>query len=170
MYRVLLVDDQELFRDIARDLLDASGVFRVVAEAIDGVDAATLYPVLSPDLVLMDVQTARTNGFDATREILEAYPEANVVLVSARPDPESERAAEELGALKLIAKRDLDAAELESLLKNGRAESRAVQPVSDTTSADRGVAAGHGRHADRLEQPGRRNVDGVFMATRQGAR
>ncbi len=129
MYRVLLVDDQELFRDIARDLLDASGMFRVVAEAIDGVDAATLYPVLSPDLVLMDVQTARTNGFDATREILKANPEANVVLVSARPDAESERAAEELGALKLIAKRDLDAAELESLLENGRAEPRPVQPV-----------------------------------------
>ena len=117
MYTVLLVDDQELFRDIARRTFEASGAFRVVGEAIDGVEAVDLYAMLSPDLVLVDVQAARMDGFEVTRRILEDDPGANVVLVSLRVDPECERAGRESGALGVIARRDLDAAVVWSLLE-----------------------------------------------------
>jgi DNA-binding NarL/FixJ family response regulator len=117
MYTVLLVDDQELFRDIARRIFEASGAFQVVGEAIDGVDAVDLYAMLSPDLVLVDVQAARMNGFEVTRRILQDDPGASVVLVSLRVDPECERAGREAGALGLIARRDLDVAAVWSLLE-----------------------------------------------------
>ncbi len=116
MYTVLLVDDQELFRDIARRIFEASGAFQVVGEATNGADAVSLHRILGPDLVLVDVQAARMNGFEVTRRILKDEPGANVVLVSLRVDPEHERAGRESGALGLIARRDLDAAAVRSLL------------------------------------------------------
>ncbi len=120
MYTVLLVDDQELFRDIARSVLEGSGLFRVVGEAIDGLDAVAVYPALSPDVVLMDVRTARLNALEATRLIRQAAPGARVVLTTIRVSVDDERAAAEAGALALIARRDLDPATLLSLVEPRR--------------------------------------------------
>ena len=50
MLRVLLVDDQELFRDMARSMFSGSDDFEVIAEAEDGVEAVNVYPKLNPDL------------------------------------------------------------------------------------------------------------------------
>ena len=112
MLRVLVVDDQALFREIARSMFDSSGEFEVVAEASDGVNAVDIYPQMRPDLVLMDIQMARMNGIEATRLILKQDPEARVVLISMKADPEYRRIAEEMGALAFIAKRDLTASAL----------------------------------------------------------
>ncbi len=116
MYTVLLVDDQELFRDIARSVLEGSGLFHVVGEAIDGLDAVTVYRVLSPDVVVMDVSAARLNALEATGLIRQAAPGARVVLTTMRVNPDDERAAADAGALALIARRDLDSATLLSLV------------------------------------------------------
>lgn len=112
MLRVLVVDDQALFREIARSMFDSSGEFEVVAEASDGVTAVDIYQRMRPDLVLMDIQMARMNGIEATRLILKQDPEARVVLISMKADPEYRRVAEEMGALAFIAKRDLTASAL----------------------------------------------------------
>lgn len=116
MRTVMLVDDQELFRDIARSMLDASEDFVVVAEANDGAVAVDQYAISRPDLVLMDVQMAEMNGLEATRRIVDAYPDAAIVLVSMRAEPEYDRAGREAGALGFIAKRELSAASISALL------------------------------------------------------
>ena len=117
MHTVLVVDDQQLFRDIARSMFESAGDFEVVAEATDGIAAVEIYPELRPDLVLMDVQMARMNGFEATRSILSDHPDASVVIISMKADPEYRRLAQELGAIGFVAKRDLDAAVLRELLE-----------------------------------------------------
>jgi two-component system response regulator DegU len=116
MLKVLLVDDQQLFRDIARNMLEDADEFQVVAEAEDGVDAVDVYPEIQPDLVLMDVQMARMNGLEATREILRDDPEARVVITSMRSEPEYERLAKDIGALGFIPKRQLTITTLLALL------------------------------------------------------
>ncbi|MCH7906716.1 MAG: response regulator transcription factor [Chloroflexi bacterium] len=121
MRTVMLVDDQDLFRDIARSMLNASEDFVVVAEANDGSGAVDQYATSRPDLVLMDVQMAQMNGLEATRRIVDAYPEATIVLVSMRAEPEYDRAGREAGALGFIAKRELSAASITALL-SGRQE------------------------------------------------
>lgn len=121
MRTVMLVDDQDLFRDIARSMLNASEDFVVVAEANDGSVAVDQYATSRPDLVLMDVQMAQMNGLEATRRIVDAYPEATIVLVSMRAEPEYDRAGREAGALGFIAKRELSAASITALL-SGRQE------------------------------------------------
>jgi two-component system NarL family response regulator len=116
MISVLLVDDQELFREIARSMFESSGDFKVVAEAVDGVEAVSAYTRHNPDFVLMDVQMARMNGIEAARQILTTDPRANVVLVSMRNDPEYARAASAVGCRAFVAKRDLDVQTIKRLV------------------------------------------------------
>jgi two-component system response regulator DegU len=116
MLRVLLVDDQELFRDVARSMFSGTDDFEVIAEAEDGIDAVRAYPKLNPDLVLMDVQMARMNGLEATREILKGNPNARVVITSMRSEPEYQRLAIDMGAVGFIPKRDLSVGSLRDIL------------------------------------------------------
>ncbi len=114
--RVLLVDDQEMFRDIARSMFSGSDEFEVIAEAEDGLEAVSAYPKLNPDVVLMDVQMARMNGLEATREILKGDPNARVVITSMRSEPEYQRLAIDMGAVGFIPKRDLSVGSLRDIL------------------------------------------------------
>ena len=116
MLRVLLVDDQALFRDIAKNMFSSVEEFEVVAEAVDGADAVDAYANLRPDLVLMDVQMLRVNGLEATKQILKGNPDAKVVITSMRSEPEYRRLALDTGALGFIAKRDLSLSALKDVL------------------------------------------------------
>jgi DNA-binding NarL/FixJ family response regulator len=116
MYRVLLVDDQPLFRDIARSMFGAAGGFEVVAEAGDGAEAVDVCRFVSPSVVLTDVQMPRMNGFEAARRITRSKPGTVVVITSMRPEPEYPRLAEECGAAAFFSKRDLDVQAIRAIL------------------------------------------------------
>jgi DNA-binding NarL/FixJ family response regulator len=66
---VLLVDDQDLFREGVRVIVDAQEGMRVVGAAADGVEAVRLVDELEPDVVLMDVRMPEMDGVEATRQI-----------------------------------------------------------------------------------------------------
>ncbi|WP_408897420.1 response regulator [Nocardioides sp. R1-1] len=69
MISVLLVDDQELFREGVRVIVDAQEGMRVVGTAADGVEAVRLVDELEPDVVLMDIRMPEMDGVEATRQI-----------------------------------------------------------------------------------------------------
>jgi DNA-binding NarL/FixJ family response regulator len=66
---VLLVDDQELFREGVRIIIDAQPGLRVVGSAGDGREAVSLVDQLAPDVVLMDIRMPEMDGVEATRQI-----------------------------------------------------------------------------------------------------
>ncbi len=66
---VLLVDDQDLFREGVRVIVDAQAGMEVVGAAADGVEAVRLVDELSPDVVLMDIRMPEMDGVEATRQI-----------------------------------------------------------------------------------------------------
>jgi DNA-binding NarL/FixJ family response regulator len=66
---VLLVDDQELFREGVRVIVDAQEGMAVVGTAADGVEAVRLVDELAPDVVLMDIRMPEMDGVEATRQI-----------------------------------------------------------------------------------------------------
>jgi DNA-binding NarL/FixJ family response regulator len=67
--RVLLVDDQELFRAGIQVIIDADPQMTVVGSAADGLEAVALVDSLEPDVVLMDIRMPRMDGVEATRQI-----------------------------------------------------------------------------------------------------
>jgi DNA-binding NarL/FixJ family response regulator len=80
--RVVIVDDQALFREGLRTLLEAHGV-EVVGEASNGREAVDLVRSEQPDVVLMDLDMPEMNGLAATRLIKTAVPNARVIILTA---------------------------------------------------------------------------------------
>jgi DNA-binding NarL/FixJ family response regulator len=103
--RVLIVDDQEPFRQAARMVVDITDGFEVVGEAETGEDSVRMAQELAPDLVLMDVNLPGINGLDATRQILGQGADSVVVLLlSTYEEEEYAPRAAECGAAAYIPK------------------------------------------------------------------
>jgi DNA-binding NarL/FixJ family response regulator len=123
--RVLLVDDQDLFRAGLRNLLAARGI-PVVGEASSGRQALDLAAKLQPDLVLMDLNMPEMDGLEATRTLREQNPAAKVVILTVNDQPNTLADALRAGAAGYLLK-DLRARELFDLLE---ALGRGEQPIS----------------------------------------
>jgi DNA-binding NarL/FixJ family response regulator len=80
--RVLVVDDQELFRRGLTMLLAVEPGIEVVGEAGDGVEGTELATSSVPDIVLLDVRMPKRSGIDACRAIKEAVPSAKIVMLT----------------------------------------------------------------------------------------
>ncbi|HKJ93268.1 MAG TPA: chemotaxis-specific protein-glutamate methyltransferase CheB, partial [Longimicrobiales bacterium] len=103
--RVLVVDDSALMRRRIRDVIEASGGFRVVGEAADGFEAIRLVHELEPDIVTMDLEMPHLGGLDALGYIMSEAPRPVVVLSAyADRDARSTLTALDLGAVDFVRK------------------------------------------------------------------
>lgn len=111
--RVLIVDDQEPFRQASRMVVDITDGFDVVGEAETGEAGVDAARELKPDLVLMDVNLPGIDGTEATHRILAELPDVVVFLVSTYEPAEYEPKAAECGAAAYIPKSTFGPVELE---------------------------------------------------------
>ena len=80
--RVLVVDDQTLFRTGLASLLGDDERVEVVGQAVDGADGVKQAAKLKPDVVLMDIKMPNVDGIEATRQIMEAVPGIKVLILT----------------------------------------------------------------------------------------
>jgi len=80
--RVMVVDDEEVWRLGLRTALERDGRCVVVAEAADGAEAVELAEETMPNVVVMDMHMPVLGGADATRQILERVTYAKILVVS----------------------------------------------------------------------------------------
>jgi CheY-like chemotaxis protein len=103
---VLIVDDHEDFRRVARELLEAAR-FVVVGEAADGVSAIAEAARLQPALVLLDVHLPDIDGFEVAARLAALDVPSCVVLTSSRSASEFRRRLSTSSAQGFIAKSEL---------------------------------------------------------------
>jgi two-component system chemotaxis response regulator CheB len=103
---VLVVDDSPVQRELLCHVLSGDPAINVIGTAPDGVEAVAQVRALHPDVVVMDVNMPRMNGYEATRQLLSEQP-VPIVMVSASlaiNEVELSFAAIEAGALALVDK------------------------------------------------------------------
>ena len=113
--RVLIVDDHQPFRAVARELLESAG-YVVSGEAADAAEALAAVAADSPDAVLLDVQLPDRDGF-AVATALAAADGPAVVLISSREADDYGRRVAACGARGFISKSNLTAATFAALLE-----------------------------------------------------
>jgi DNA-binding NarL/FixJ family response regulator len=125
--RVLLVDDQALFREALRTLLEVRSEIEVVGEAGDGDAALKQATDLRPDVVVMDLHMPVLDGIAATRRLRVEQPEARVLALTTFDDDEDVFAALRAGAVGYLLKDVTSDRLVEALLAAARGES-VLQP------------------------------------------
>lgn len=85
--RVLLVDDHPILRQGMRQLLEMHGGITVCGEAGDGEEAVVQALALKPEIILMDINLPKVSGYESSRAIMAAWPEAQVIVLSNQDDP-----------------------------------------------------------------------------------
>ena len=83
--RVLIVDDSSTVLEYLKSIIDGDGNLTVVGKARDGEEAVKLVQSEDPDVVIMDIQMSKMNGYEATREIMEKHP-VPIIIVSESLD------------------------------------------------------------------------------------
>lgn len=115
--RILLVDDQVLYREAVRSLIERWPEFEVVAEASDGAEAVELACELKPDLILLDVRMPKMDGVEAARRILRHVPDTKIVMLTVESDKDHVFEALQNGARGYLLK-DTPARKLHDRLRS----------------------------------------------------
>ncbi|HEY8406875.1 MAG TPA: response regulator transcription factor [Gaiellaceae bacterium] len=138
--RVVIADDHALVRSGLRMLLESEGDFEVVAEAGTADEAVRAARLEKPDVVLLDVVMPGRSGLDALDDVLEAAPDAKVLVLSMQDDPRYVREAFAAGASGYLLKEAADA-ELVAALREVAAGGRYVHPALGARIAAADAAA-----------------------------
>jgi DNA-binding NarL/FixJ family response regulator len=145
--RILLVDDQTLFREGLHTLLAMQPDLQVVGEAGDGEEAVRETARLRPDVVLMDLRLPLLDGVAATRRLRAAQPECRVIALTTFDDDEYVFEALRAGAVGYLLK-DVPARKLFEAI---RAAARGESFLQPSVAAK--VVAEFARLADRAHSP-----------------
>ncbi|MDF0645194.1 MAG: response regulator transcription factor [Nitrospira sp.] len=137
---LLIAEDQRLFRQSLRLLLERERDLRVVGEATDGREAFEQAMKLRPEMILMDVDMPRLDGVTATRLIRGCLPDTNVLMLSVHDEDARIVAAVQAGACGYILK-DADHAEFLRIIRATHRGEHLHLPFMPDRFAHRAVSA-----------------------------
>lgn len=86
--KILIADDHQILREGLVGCLLSKKDFKVIGEAVDGVEVIEMAGKLRPDIVIMDIGLPKLNGLKATKAILAKYPDIKILVLSAYDDEE----------------------------------------------------------------------------------
>lgn len=102
--RLLIVEDNNLFRQTVRESLQGSFPEIAIDEAANGVEALKKVNVFAPDLILMDMRLPGESGLALTKKIKAIYPDIIIFILTNYDSRECREAASRYGADRYIAK------------------------------------------------------------------
>lgn len=101
---VVLADDDEEYLESLRALVEKQPRLRVVAVALDGLEAVECVEALDPDAVVIDLHMPRMDGVAAVGRLRREHPSLCLIALTGDPDPKLHRAAEDAGADAVLLK------------------------------------------------------------------
>ena len=104
MIKVVFIDDHEMVRIGVSSYLSAQADIDVVGEASDGKEGVQLALELRPDIILMDLVMKEMDGIQATKEIIQEWPDAKIIIVTSFLDDDKVYPALEAGAVSYMLK------------------------------------------------------------------
>ena len=134
--RVLLVDDHALVRGGIRALVEKMADIVVVGEAGTGEETLELLPLLTPDVVLLDISMPGIGGLETAARMARDFPAIKVILVSMHANPEYAAQAIRVGAAGYLQK-DAATGELEAALRAVAAGKNYLSPAHSAYVLDR---------------------------------
>jgi len=129
--RLLLVDDQSLFREALRTLLSLQPDLEIVAEAENGERAIALVKLHKPDVVLMDLRMPVMGGVEATRRLRQLAPGSRVVVLTTFEEDEEIFDALHAGAVGYLLK----ACSADKLCESVRAAAKGTSVLEPSVAA-----------------------------------
>ena len=117
-FRILIVDDNDPFRQLFKKTLRASFPTIAIDEAADGVEALQKVDAFLPDLIFMDIRLPGENGLELTKKIKATHPNITILILTGYDKPEYREAASQYGADRFLVKTSLNHMELEELVKS----------------------------------------------------
>ncbi len=117
-FRILIVEDNGLFRQALREGLQLSFPGIAIDEATNGAEALQRVKGCFPDLILMDIRLPRESGLGLTHQIKALHPEIVICIVSNYDVPEYRSAAFRYGADHFVAKESFNRMQLEELVRS----------------------------------------------------
>jgi len=134
--RILLADDHAVVRQGFRLILNQEPDMEVIAEAGDGAEAVRLVLQHRPALAIMDIAMLRINGVEATRRILEGWPDAKILILSMHKDAVYVRETLRAGAKGYLLKESIDQDLLRAVRAVAQGDSFLSPEVSTTVVQD----------------------------------
>ena len=127
MIKVLVVDDHPFVRDAVDDLFAATGDIRVVDGCADGSEVLAAFRRNRPDVVLMDLTMPRVDGLQASRSLLQAFPDAIILLHTGLITAAQIEQAVSIGVKGYVSKGD-DPSRLLEAVRKAAAGGTALRP------------------------------------------
>lgn len=127
MARVMIVDDQALFRAGLAALLEGACDVEVVAQAGSAAEALSACARAKPDVVLMDMHMPGTDGAECTRQLLASHPSVRVIALTTFDDDDTVLAAIKAGAQGYLLK-DVTAEDLVGAIQHVSRGQSAMDP------------------------------------------
>ena len=136
--KVLIADDERLFRQSLKILLETGSDIKVVADAGNGQDAVTSARATEPDLALLDVDMPKMDGIKAARMIGALSPRTKILMLSVHHEEDKINAAIRAGALGYILK-DTDRAEFIKIIQQTHAGKTPSSPYLAHLALEQGT-------------------------------
>jgi CheY-like chemotaxis protein len=120
MKTLQIVEDNTKMRQLIKSLYSA--YFNKIYECEDGSEALEIYRQNKPNWVLMDIVMKEMDGITATKQIMDIYPDAKIIIVTDYDDEELRQNAKSAGAYNYILKENLS--ELEKIFLSNSSNNR----------------------------------------------
>jgi DNA-binding NarL/FixJ family response regulator len=118
MSKILVVEDNQIFRKTLKKFITSNIPAMVVEEAENSKNALNSINDRQPDLILMDIKLQNDNGLELTREIKAAYPDVKIAIITQYDEVEYQRAALQYGADYFISKSSSDTKKIMRIIKS----------------------------------------------------